>query len=620
MPTSNDMEIISEQLDLLVDHHALAATERKKILDELNSLKEKPDQFKEYTESLSKGLPGVTKGVIDAIDAAKSGDPYAISIAAVDIFAGVVTMAGPLLGPFGSLASALAGMVSTILGLFLEKPPSLKEQLTELLNKFLAEAKLRKLGAALDKIWVLSDTIQYHSLNYEPLDLRGGKEISAIDDAWQWINQEDKQSVPEWDQVLEKTCMVWIQLLRCVTLSLAKPSTLPGVAKDKVLVYLPARQELFLKYLRSIKPVVQQRGLYLHLGLRNNGLVVYTAPGRAGDLKWSYKANTQWMRNISILVPRGQLGSPTPRYDLYACAENPIAIVRHQLDSVKGDLSDGRQLLVYGTKYPYREGGERWFGDCVSACALADPNDAKATKVYAVNHPASNHNYVSVHFVDSNNNVQTAHWEPGLNAEPQHIRAVAGDVKKSLPDDPDVAGLPPHGLYEIIYAAYRNNRNIWVALDNSFADLPGPENWSAYSGIEVDPYCLWIFGVDGIACATHASVVQCKNGKLKSPRWIYHDFDKSLWQSGQPPVVDSLYPCADETLVALLNTAIYTANYRIDRASNRIVTSSWLKRGGEGRQVIKMPVPCWPVFTQVTRDLEKQVKGHEESHRKGAGR
>ena len=74
---------------------------------------------------LRDGLPYVREGVLDAIAAGKSGDPFAISIASLSIFSGFLTMAGPLAGPVGPLISALSGLLSAILGQFLPADKSL---------------------------------------------------------------------------------------------------------------------------------------------------------------------------------------------------------------------------------------------------------------------------------------------------------------------------------------------------------------------------------------------------------------------------------------------------------------------------------------------------------------
>jgi len=583
-----DMEIISEQLNILELHHQLAKGDRETILKDLQDLKKKdPDTFKEYSSALAKGLPEVTKGMISAIKAGKSGDPYAISIAAIDVFAGVVTIAGPMLGPVGSLVSALAGMISSILGEFLPKPPSLLDEITKLLDRFLAEEKLRNLGTALDQIWVLSDTIQYHSLNYKALNLQHGPEVTAIDDAWQWLNEESKQSVPEWGQVLEKTCMVWVQLLRCVALSIAKPSTRKGAIKGEMLIYLPARQELFLKYLRSIKPIAQDRGLYLHIGInRLDNRYLYAAAGKKGSsIKWDSKNDCYYVQKFSIFIPEKERGAPKPRYRILMCTYRDLQVAT--IDAATTD--------VYG---------------------LTSRNN-KASDICAV--PAARHELADVYaspswggvqwytLDDDNKLSEPQPWNPPAKAPVQSVRVV--DVPETLADDPDKDGIDEANPERIYYAALEHSSEIWVATHFGIKYLP--MSWDHQAGIEVDPYYLWAFLPGFIACITHASVMKYLQGKIDKPSWIEYTIPQSAPIKG----LKSLCPCQDETIVASdNNNNLWNTTYAVNLKKRAIELKNWEQLGGAGHQIWKVPIPCWPIFADVMQDLEDQVKGGHSWH------
>ena len=93
--------------------------------------------------------------------------------------------------------------------------------------------------------------------------------------------------------------------------------------------------------------------------------------------------------------------------------------------------------------------------------------------------------------------------------------------------------------------------------------------------------------------------LKCRRGKIARPSWIYHDFDTQF----NRPEVANLYPCADGTLLVAMLGNIYTADYRIDRKASRVVTSSWVKRGGDATQVVKMPIPCWSILDQLNARL-----------------
>ena len=87
-------------------------------------------------------------------------------------------------------------------------------------------------------------------------------------------------------------------------------------------------------------------------------------------------------------------------------------------------------------------------------------------------------------------------------------------------------------------------------------------------------------------------MIRCRRRKSRGPAWIYHDFPAPF----KDPEVQTLSPCVDGTLVVGMQGDTYTADYVIDRKKERILTSSWVARGGGARQVVKLSVPCWPVL------------------------
>jgi hypothetical protein len=227
--------------------------------------------------------------------------------------------------------------------------------------------------------------------------------------------------------------------------------------------------------------------------------------------------------------------------------------------------------------------------------------------------------------IDKDNKSTRIHWQQLLFAGAKYVRNLYLPPT-TLPDDRDADALadnkakppgPPLLAQNrnsfLCYAGVRDGNNIYVVTwdeDNNnmiWGAVEGPENWDNYNGIEVDPYYLWVFGKGGIACATHASIIKSRQGKITRPSWIRHDFDKQFFPSA--PEVTSLCPCADGTLVTNIQGNIYTADYEIVRderylSSRQIVTSSWVKRGGNAKQVIKMPIPCWSVLESLRAHLQ----------------
>src|SRR5579885_2314142 len=160
----------------------------------------------------------------------------------------------------------------------------------------------------------------------------------------------------------------------------------------------------------------------------------------------------------------------------------------------------------------------------------------------------------------------------------------------ALSDDPDKVAMadnnakppgPPllggvHHYNSIHYGAMRAYSDIFVIDFGESEYVPAPAGWETYSGIEVDPHYLWVFRPTGFACATHASVISCRQGKRPAPRWMVYSLNfgpneilgensiggasgvgKNWDVNGQltkakPPVkgLISLFPCIDETLTA----------------------------------------------------------------------
>lgn len=455
-----------------------------------------------------------------------------------------------------------------------------------------------------------------------------------------YLERRENQRKEGWPEVLGTWCRTYSDLLTAnVTLAcLADPKTidrrlaetsetnsaspLPPKAKEKchgalrnlkalVLVLRSAWQSDAREMRRivdAITPAARERGLYAHLGHWQGGQVLYvaTGDGSAGPLRWDYKRNTAWLDGMSIHQTHGQSDSFTPKYELLV-REGTGRIGRHSLDSITGELSDG--MAVIDARY---NGGERFLD--VSGIAFnkgtigvdgsGDPVTLVALAIVD-NGPGYYLNYYTL---------DKAHKSVRVNTEPRlaglHDIRVLYLPPTTLPDDPDADAMAdgnamppgPRLLQQdafVVYGGVRDRNQIHVVAWNSWATVPGPTNWTQYNGIEVDPYYLWVYGKGGIACASHASMIKCRQGKIAQPTWIYHDFDQQF----RAPEVISLSPAGDGSLLVSMLDDIYTADYRIDLSKQRIITSNWTKRGGQAQQVIKMPIPCWAALESLRAQL-----------------
>jgi hypothetical protein len=264
---------------------------------------------------------------------------------------------------------------------------------------------------------------------------------------------------------------------------------------------------------------------------------------------------------------------------------------------------------------------------------------------------------VKAYKLDEKNQLIDGNWSPSTKSGVMNVRALT-HPPAPLPNDPDKDGLPPGSsllggdapFNPIIYGALRSSSEIYVNQSNTGAYVPTP--WGDYSGIEVDPYYLWVFRPHAVACATHASVISCILGKRTSPRWMEHspdalgdqtrDGEGNLWEledgrhvKSRPPLKGllSFSPCIDGTFYASIyhrtvsrstpegrwlfkakdTLGSYTTRYNINLKAGKLNVDPWVKIGGVARQVQKMPIPCWSLFESLDADLKSKLQVLKES-------
>lgn len=451
---------------------------------------------------------------------------------------------------------------------------------------------------------------------------------------WQvagYLERPANQSKEGWPEVLGVWCHTYIDLLTANTMltCMADPKTLDRLlvetqASNKhsplhddarkpchaALISLKAlvktlhdswesdRKEM-RKIVEAIRPAARERGLYAHLGWWQNSNVLYiaTGTGTAEPLGWNYKKNTGWLRSISINVPKSQKDSYTPKYEVIACETSVNRIARHTLDAIAGTLSDG--VVVIDPRY---HGGERFldaagipFNDDTPGVDLSKHPVTLIALAIEDNAPGY---YVNYYTLDKEIKSTRVNTEPRM-AGTRTLRCLYLPPTPVQGDPDGDALIPSPQNAVVVYGGVLDANHVHVMEWISPGTVKGPKNWSSYNGIEVDSDYVWLFGKGGIACATHASMLKCKRGQIPEPKWIYHDFDKQF----TAPEVKSLSPCADGSLLAMLGE-IYSADYTINRGTNRIETKNWVKRGGDAKQVVKMPIPCWTVLESLKASLQ----------------
>src|SRR5262249_13246106 len=115
--------------------------------------------------------------------------------------------------------------------------------------------------------------------------------------------------------------------------------------------------------------------------------------------------------------------------------------------------------------------------------------------------------YVNYYTIDKNGKSTRVSTEPRLHGI-KDVRCLYLPPT-TLPGDADADGMadstanppgPPLLAQNtpVVYGGVRNRNVVHVVAWNSWATVQGPENWTSYNGIEVDPYYLWLFGKGGI--------------------------------------------------------------------------------------------------------------------------
>lgn len=453
-----------------------------------------------------------------------------------------------------------------------------------------------------------------------------------------YLEKPSNQSKDGWPEVLGVWCQTYIELLTANTmlscmisrekleavLAATRKENKTSPLSDEVrsrcheaVLYLaalvkvlPASWEADKKEMRKIvtavRPVARERGLYLRVGRRGTGLGLYVARGngKAAPLAWDYKSNTGWLGSLSIHTPKAQIDSFTPKYDLLAVEKDPSRVSHFLLDSVSGNLSDTGPVIgddFQGVSHPETYLDVSGLAFNVGTFGIEDTPPKTLVSLAVENRDMGRARYVNYYTIGKDG--KSTRLNIQLNrADLAEIRSVYVPAS-ALSDDPDGDALTGHNQRKqnsvLTYGGIRNTNRLYVAEQAEPFTVEGPEGWTSYNAIEVDAHYVWLFGKGGIACATHASMLKCRRGKIARPSWIYHDFDTQF----NRPEVANLYPCADGTLLVAMLGNIYTADYRIDRKASRVVTSSWVNRGGDATQVVKMPIPCWSILEQLNACL-----------------
>ena len=505
-----------------------------------------------------------------------------------------------------------------------------------------------------------------------------------------WLKDTDNYENDLWPEVLGHWCRVYsnlvtanimlrcllnptkVEALRILTKATNPKSPLPAGIRESIhkqVLSLKARaeaaEEIWGFWSRQAFQVVEAtrsnakaRGLYVTLDAKG---YLWSTTGRKGfQSGWSYIQQGKsylsdgYANRFSITVAKEEVGSLKPKYHIFVCQGAGPNEPRSYPNLSHAMIDPGPPVSYADLRTASRL---EYFADIWALPAPKDqtPRAPKASFVYA----AKDDGYTSsvkLFELEPGSEMKIGNWEPGTKSRMSTVRAVT-HPPTPLIDDPDKDGLPPGSLLlggvdhynSIVYGALRSSPDIFVDQSNKEYYVPSP--WPTYSGIAVDDYYLWVFGPEGFACATHASVIKCTLGKSSSPRWISYGIpgqylfdgystgnigetpipwetsrDRQQAHAGALPALQGLIsfsPCKDGTLVASIYKRtvyhpdqdryeatdalfpLYTMECSIDvRAGTINVGALVMSQSAAGIQVQKMPVPCWTLFESLKADLQ----------------
>ncbi|MEJ8826797.1 hypothetical protein WKW80_33145 [Variovorax humicola] len=665
------------------------------ILNDKNSSAADLKYAKDVTDAINKNLPNMVKGVLSAASAFKSGDYINGSAAIMDICASGVQILGSLsagAGPYGAAFGAIFTIVGQLLTYFGPKQPSLKDQILDAIKALKADDELRDALADSDAVYEFTTTI-YRIRSILPRHLESPlttqkdlwdfrtdlkvditsinlafNKVSALYKKWhtaEWLKDEKNHDAEIWPEILGVFCRTYsdsllanmalasmaneLLLLKRLEEASSSNPLYPKSSHDfdeinNLLIKLRAMvraipevwsdgNKLMRQFMKEIEPVAQSRGLYVHLGTDR---YIYAATGRknvqSGDWKNLPIGYGARGHRFSITVPKGDAGSLKPSYHIFFC--------EHWTASDNGDIEHGR---INPAKVEISGQASICPDKFHDVWALPSPKDPKGTFIYAARNEGNGSGSVKLFELDADNKLTIGNWQPPTKSGVVNVRAIT-HPPTPLTDDPDKGAMPPLLLggvdhyNSILYGALAASGDIYVDQSNERCYVPSP--WGSYSGIDADPYYVWVFRPQGFACATHASVIACIRGNIKSPRWMEysandlvgdqsrHDGNKWLYNNWEtttyPPLkgLISLSACRDGTLlVSVFNRTVkrvqagdhwlfiptdslatHTAVYSVKPGSLNV--GPWTKCTGQALQVQKMPIPSWSLFESLKADFQ----------------
>jgi hypothetical protein len=640
--SQNDNQIIERYLETMLQQIGDGNLETREVKEEIRSLRDeyvrereaakkdpsKEKEFERYQKTLAGALPGITKGTLDAVTAFQKSPPDIVvgSAAVVDICASLASALGGLSaagGPPGALLGAMFSMVSMILGFFAPQPPSLISQIEEMLRDLRAETEASEIKSAEEAVLVYRDSCEKYMTptpegGVQPPDLlttelgqfnlSDGNTIKSIRTVRDWLRKEGNWDLDGWPELLNLQCQVYMNLMLAVT-----RQNLYANDEDRIKEYVgdppnPKRQEKWellqqavktkignidvnnghqRAFLREILPIARKRGTFVASIHSGTAVGVFAASGpkalRTGT--WGPRL-FNYCRRVSVTAPRGGADRPDGQYDIWVMDDTNRHYAFH------GDFLVRSRTVINAKDVGSAGSARLWFD------LWPQPSDASSMfSIYVTRHlkDGGGLGLYSWSPNDPKNLGWDKNWIPWWGKRMLLVRVAT--PARALPGDPDGPVVNGGNMY---YATLDSSRDIYVLqYGTGGGGLTVP--MASYNGLAVDPHFLWVFGNEGVVCASHASVQAFFLKKRAAPNWLGPPKNNKTH-------VLALSACGDGTLALYKDGELASGLYRIDFAKQNPqdrFTVDWEKWADLRwvHQMQKLPVLGWPLLDASIQSL-----------------
>lgn len=479
-------------------------------------------------------------------------------------------------GPPGALLGALFSTVSLILGFFAPSPPSLVDQIEEMLRDLHAETQESQIKSAADAVFQYKDDcdkcmkrlpgggVQDPALLTGVMDdfnLLEGNTITPVRDVRGWLLKDGNWDLDGWPEILNMLRQAYMHLM----LAVARQNLYANDEKlikeyvgdppdfDKQHKWELLQVEVKLKlgniesnnrqqrdFLRQILPVARMRGTFVLAHdhwLVGTDVFAATGPKALRNGAWGTPIFSR-CRRVSVVPPLEGADHPNGRYDIWV------------LDADADRRAYHNQLLIRSRKL-----AKSW--DIVGGLGTGNiwvdwwpepPGSNMMFTIYATRNlkeggALGRWNWTPV----DPKKYHLDHWMPFTPQRMLWLR-VASPSAFALPGDPDGPAVYSQTMY---YVTLKDSKDVYVVQHGTGVAGTLTVPMASYRALAVDAYCVWISGDQGLVGATHASIQATLSGRRPAPNWLGPP------RNNKSSIID-VSACGDGTLTVISGRELFS--------------------------------------------------------------